>query len=66
MDLKWYFRGSPRGSKKAFAEKLGITSTWLGMIIGKKRKPSVALAKAIIKATKNDVTMRDLRPDIFK
>lgn len=65
MQLKKYFKDEPYGSKKLMAEKLGITQTWLGLLISKTRKPSPELAKKIEKATKGLVTAKELRPDIF-
>ena len=65
MNLKQYFRGEPHGSKKEMAEYLGITPTWLGLMMHKKRKPSAALAKRIEKATQGLVTAKELRPDLF-
>lgn len=48
------------------ADYLGITLTWLGLIMHKKRKPSAALAVKIEKATQGLVTAKELRPDLFK
>lgn len=66
MNLKTYFKQQPYGSKSIFAEKLGITPTWLGLLIRKARRPSPELAKRIEKATHYAVTARELRPDLFK
>lgn len=66
MNLKKYFAKMPYGSKAPFAQKLGITPTWLGLLISKKRQPSAELAKRIEKMTKCEVLARDLRPDLFK
>lgn len=66
MDLKGYFKEEPRGAKKEMAEYLGITPTWMGLLISKRRKPSFKLAKQIEKATQGMVTAKVLRPDIFK
>lgn len=66
MNLKQYFKNQPYGAKGRFAEKLGITPTWLGLLINKKRRPSAELAKKIEKSTKCEVLARDLRPDLFK
>jgi len=65
MNLRQYFKTEPYGHKKIFAEKLGITPTWLGLLINKTRRPSPELAKKIEKATKGQVTAHSLRPDIF-
>jgi DNA-binding transcriptional regulator YdaS (Cro superfamily) len=65
MNLKQYFKDEPYGSKKEMAEYLGITQTWLGLLIKKSRQPSPELAKKIEKATGKLVTAKELRPDIF-
>ena len=65
MNLKQYFKDEPYGSKKEMADYLGITQTWLGLLIRKARKPSPELAKKIEKATQGLVTKKNLRPDLF-
>ena len=65
MKFREYFDGEPYGAKKEMAEYLGITPTWLGLMMHKKRKPSAALAKKIEKATQGLVTAKELRPDLF-
>lgn len=65
MNLKQYFKDEPYGAKKEMAEHLGITQTWLGLLIRKARRPSPELAKKIEKATQGLVTKKELRPDLF-
>jgi DNA-binding transcriptional regulator YdaS (Cro superfamily) len=65
MNLEEYFKEEPYGAKKEMAEYLGITQTWLGLLISGKKQPSPVLAKAIERATQNLVTAKDLRPDLF-
>jgi len=65
MNLKQYFKDEPYGSKKEMAEYLGITQTWLGLLIRKARRPSFVLARKIEKATQGLVTAKELRPDLF-
>ena len=65
MNLKQYFKDEPYGAKKEMAEYLGITQTWLGILIRKARRPSPALARKIEKATQGLVTAKELRPDLF-
>lgn len=65
MNLRQYFKNEPYGSKKEMAQRLGITQTWLGLLISKARRPSPELAKRIEKMTKGQVTAHDLRPDLF-
>ncbi|NBS75139.1 MAG: transcriptional regulator [Betaproteobacteria bacterium] len=65
MNLRQYFKGEPYGSKKEMADHLGITQTWLGLLIRKARRPSPELSKKIEKATQGLVSAKELRPDIF-
>ena len=65
MNLKQDFKDEPYGAKKEMALHLGITPTWLGLLLKKKRKPSPALAKRIEIATVGLVTAKELRPDLF-
>ena len=66
MNLRQYFKTEPYGAKKLFAEKVGITPTYLGLLLRKARRPSAELAKRIEKATKGQVSAATLRPDLFK
>ena len=68
MTLQEYFFDQPRGAKGAFAKDLGISATWLALLLAtgdKKRLPSVQLSVEIEKLTKKQVKRKDLRPDIF-
>jgi DNA-binding transcriptional regulator YdaS (Cro superfamily) len=65
MTLAEYFADQPHGAKKEMAEFLGITPTWLALLISHKRKPSPFLAKQIEVATQKLVSARELRPDLF-
>ena len=65
MTLLEYFRGEPRGAKQEMAEYLGISPTWLYLIMSGKRKASALLASKIEKATQGLVTRVELRPDLF-
>lgn len=65
MTLAEYFETDVRGAKSEMAEYLGITKTWMALLIAKRRKPSPALAVAIEKATAGLVTRQELRPDLF-
>jgi DNA-binding transcriptional regulator YdaS (Cro superfamily) len=66
MHLKTYFEGEPYGAKKEMSDFLGITPTWLGLLIKKQKRPSISLSKKIVKATQGLVTLKELRPDIFQ
>lgn len=65
MDLKKYFDSDPRGAKAEMAEHLGITPTWISLLISGKRLASPKLAIAIELATGSLVTRQNLRPDLF-
>jgi DNA-binding transcriptional regulator YdaS (Cro superfamily) len=65
MRLKEYFVDLPRGSKLAMSHTLGITKTWLSLIMNGSKKPSAKLAIAIEKYTNGSVNRKELRPDLF-
>jgi DNA-binding transcriptional regulator YdaS (Cro superfamily) len=65
MKLRMYFSTLPRGSKLAMSHTLGITKTWLSLLINGSKKPSAKLAIAIEKYTDGVVKRKDLRPDLF-
>jgi DNA-binding transcriptional regulator YdaS (Cro superfamily) len=65
MNLKEYFAEEPYGSKKEMAEHLGITQTWLSLLLRGARRPSPELTKRIERATQGLVTAKELRPDLF-
>jgi DNA-binding transcriptional regulator YdaS (Cro superfamily) len=65
MTLQEYFIDKERGSKALMAMSLGISRTWLSLVITDREKPSAELAVAIEKYTKGKVKRKVLRPDIF-
>lgn len=65
MTLKKYFLPLPRGSKMSMARALGISKTWLSLLINGQKSPSAFLSKEIEKYTSGAVTRTDLRPDLF-
>ena len=65
MHLREYFKDEPYGAKKEMADYLGITPTWLGLLIRKAKRPSALLAKKIERATQGLVSAKELRPDLF-
>jgi hypothetical protein len=65
MDLKEYFATEPDGAIKEMATWLGVTPTWLSLLIHGHRVPSPKLAIAIEKATQGLILRKDLRPDLF-
>ena len=50
MTLNEWFKEKPYGYKKEFAVSIGITPTWLCLILSGRRKCSATLAKTIEKA----------------
>ena len=65
MTLTEYFSTKPRGCKLELATKLGISKTWMSLIISKRQPPSPQLCNAIEQHTNGQVTRETLRPDIF-
>lgn len=65
MTLAEFFVGKPRGAKIELARKLGISKTWLSLVISGRQLPSPELARDIEVHTGRKVKRADLRPDIF-
>jgi len=65
MTLNEYFKDEPKGAIVEMAEYLGVTATWLSLLIHGHRKPSPALSIKIEEATQGLVKREVLRPDIF-
>jgi len=69
MTLNEYFKDDIIGAKQEMAEYLGITPTWLSLLMRedpiRRKRPSPDLAKRIERATQGLVTAKELRPDIF-
>lgn len=60
MTLKEYFESQPRGAQMQLCRDIGITKTWLSLLIHNKRKPSKALAIVISMYTDNLVSLDEL------
>ena len=65
MTLTEYFADKPRGAKIALARKLGVSKTWLSLVISGRQMPSPELARDIELNTGRKVKRAELRPDIF-
>lgn len=65
MTWEQYFKNKPRGSKALMAKNLGITRTWLSLLIGGRVQCSPELACQIERLTLREIKRRDLRPDLF-
>jgi DNA-binding transcriptional regulator YdaS (Cro superfamily) len=63
MTLEQYFAGQHRGAKSELARELGITKTWLSLLISGREVPSATLAIEIERHT--GVSRKHLRPDLF-
>ena len=65
MTLTEYFSTEPRGAKLEMAEHLGITPTWLSLLMSGRKRASPLLCVRIEEATQQLVTKKELRPDLF-
>lgn len=65
MTLQEYFANKPRGSKALMAKALGVSRTWMALMISGHRVPSPSLALEIERLTAGEVRRVDLRPDLF-
>ena len=65
MTLQQWFADKPRGSKVEMAKALGISKTWMSLLITGKEIPSPALSVSIHRYTKGEVSKEELRPDLF-
>lgn len=65
MTLKEYFLDRPRGAKAAMAASMGVSRTWIALLISGRRLPGAELALAIHRYTNGEVSKQELRPDLF-
>jgi len=65
MTLTEFFLEKPRGAKAEMAKKLGVSKTWMSLVISGRYLASPELSVAIERYTKGQVTRKILRPDIF-
>jgi DNA-binding transcriptional regulator YdaS (Cro superfamily) len=65
MTLTEFFEDKPRGAKLAMATKLGVSKTWMSLVISGRALASPELSGAIERYTRGLVTRKTLRPDIF-
>ena len=63
MTLEQYFSDKHRGAKADLARDLGITRTWLSLLVSGREVPSATLSIEIERRT--GVSRKVLRPDIF-
>ena len=65
MTLDEYFKEEPKGAIIEMATYLGVSSTWMSLLIHGHKVPSPKLAMKIERATSGLVSRKVLRPDIF-
>ena len=65
MTLTEYFADKPHGSKADMAKALGISRTWMALLISGLRVLSPELALEIERITNGQIRRVDLRPDLF-
>lgn len=65
MTLSEYFKEEPHGAISEMARHIGVSPTWLSLLIHGHRKASFKVAVKLEKATQGLVTLRDLRPDLY-
>lgn len=60
MTLDEYFSEEPRGSKTEMAKFLGISLTYMSLLINRRRRPSKLMAEKIQSATQGLCTVSEL------
>jgi DNA-binding transcriptional regulator YdaS (Cro superfamily) len=63
MTLEQYFSDKHRGAKTDLARELGITKTWMSLLVSGREVPSATLAIDIERRT--GIHRKYLRPDLF-
>jgi DNA-binding transcriptional regulator YdaS (Cro superfamily) len=63
MTLEDYFRDKHWGAKAELARDLGITKTWMSLLVSGREVPSALLAIEIERRT--GIHRKHLRPDLF-
>jgi len=63
MTLEQYFSDKHRGAKADLARDLGITRTWLSLLVSGREVPSATLSIEIERRT--GIHRKYLRPDLF-
>jgi DNA-binding transcriptional regulator YdaS (Cro superfamily) len=66
MTLQEYFSTQPRGAISRMAIYLGVSRTWLSLIVNGHASPSPVMCSMIERLTKGQVKRKVLRPDIFE
>ena len=65
MELRDYFYGLESDDREDYAKRSGTTVAYLIQLIGGHRRPGTELAKALSRESGNEVTLPELRPDVW-
>ena len=65
MPLREWLKSQGRGSQQKLAQTIGVSETWISLLVNGRVLCSPALATAIHQVTEGAVTRLELRPDIF-
>lgn len=65
MDAKSFIAKHGKEAAQRVAERAGTKFVYLTQIASGHRKPSHKLAKALVDASNDEMTLTELRPDIF-
>lgn len=66
MDAYTYIEKHGKPAAEALAAKAGTKYIYFYQIATGHRKPSPSLAKALVEASGGELTLTDLRPDIYE
>jgi hypothetical protein len=65
MNLKQYLSGLTADERKELAERADTSTAYLVQLSGGHRLPSPDMAKKLVAASEEKLTLADLRPDIW-
>jgi len=65
VTLAEFFANKPKGAKTEMCRAIGISRTWMALLIAGTHIPSAEVCVEIEKYTKGAVTRKELRPDLF-
>jgi len=66
MTLREWLARQPRGKQQEIARIVGVSETWMSLLVNGKGRPSAELANVLHSLTNGEVPREELRPDIFK
>lgn len=65
MTLREWLKSQGRGAQQKLAQKIGVSETWMSLLVNNRVPCSPHLATAIHQVTDGAVDRMGLRPDIF-